>query len=67
MKFTIGDKIILSEHAQDNHICPRQNRGRIGTVVGYSKDRTCYRIVWDDNPLSMLTLHESYVEKKESR
>lgn len=59
--FSIGDKVMLSDKGIENHICPGQDRNRIATVIGYSRDRDCVRIQWEGAKYAMI-IHDTYLD-----
>ena len=63
MKFCLGDRVIKSENALKNGVIPRKNFLVKGTIVGFSRDKNCVRVLWDGNKTSTMTLHEDFVER----
>lgn len=41
----------------------RNHRGRVGTIIGESHDRTCWRIMFD-NIRTPSTIHKSFLDFK---
>ena len=50
--FSKGQRVQLSDLGRERNIEKRRLHSRVGTVVGWSDDDRCVRVVWEGNSYS---------------
>jgi hypothetical protein len=59
-----GDRVRLSPKGKQQGVASKKNRESAGTIVGGSRDGTCWRIRWDGSTSRYPSdaIHESFLE-----